>query len=144
MLYNSSRFITHARTRTHTKSRQYHVLHLINANHGKKNGYIIFSVINTLWLFWVSFWGRCQVSGSGAGMSKWEQHAREEKHNGPVLLWPVMRCISRGSNFKWCFLQLGFTCAQRKAQTFAFASSVPASVIALTCMKCMRVNSCTH
>lgn len=44
---------THARTHIQ-KSRQYHVLHLINVNQ-KKKGYIIFSVINTLWLFWVAF-----------------------------------------------------------------------------------------
>lgn len=57
------------------------------------------------------------------------------------------RCISRGSSSKWCFLQLGFTCAHREAQTFALASSLPASVIALTCLLCARetrANSRTH
>lgn len=38
MLHNvhSSSFITHARACMHTKSRQYHVLHLINVNQKKK------------------------------------------------------------------------------------------------------------
>lgn len=83
----NSHTCTHGRVYTSTQTGQIpNVLLLINLRQAacydlkneqpKRKGCIIFSLINTLWLFSIFLQHCCQVSGSGAGMAKQKQLER--------------------------------------------------------------------